>query len=120
VNSANPGTLVTKYKQIAAAGKQLLRTDIPQEILPAFIDLGLKVKNASVSNINLNASKNFPTGRNPNYTAMRELVQKATQPKATKPSTPSTTTKPGKKTSTPPAGATQNLADACAYHPTGQ
>jgi LCP family protein required for cell wall assembly len=123
VNSANPGTLVTKYKQIAAAGKQLLRTDIPQEILPAFIDLGLKVKNASVSNVNLDANKNFPTGKNPNYTAMRELVQKAIQPKATKPSTsstPSTTTKPGKKTSTPPAGATQNLADACAYHPTGQ
>jgi LCP family protein required for cell wall assembly len=126
VASANPTTLVTKYQQIAAAGKQLLRTDIPQEILPAFIELGLKVKNASVSNVDLDRNKNFPTGRNPDYTAMREIVQKAIQPKTTKPGTststgkPSTTPKPGKKTSTPPAGATQNLADACAYHPTGQ
>jgi LCP family protein required for cell wall assembly len=128
VNSANPATLVTKYQQIAAASKKLLRTDIPQEILPAFIGLGLKVKNASVSNVDLNRSKNFPTGKNPNYEAMRAIVQKAIQPKTTKPvastssSTPSTTKQPGAKNSRPrktPAGATENLANACAYHPTG-
>ncbi|WP_427885463.1 LCP family protein [Kribbella sp. GL6] len=37
VSSANPATLVTKYQQIAAASQQMLRTDIPQELLPAFI-----------------------------------------------------------------------------------
>jgi LCP family protein required for cell wall assembly len=125
VNSANPGTLVTKYQQIAAASKQLLRTDIPQEILPALIALGLKVKRGKVSNVDLNSSKNFPTGRNPNYEAMRAIVQRAIQPRPTKPvaSTPSTTKKPGKKTTATPtkaaAGATQNLTDACAYNPTG-
>jgi LCP family protein required for cell wall assembly len=127
VNSANPATLVTKYQAIASASKQLLRTDIPQEILPAFIELGLKVKNASVSNVDLDKSKNFPTGQNPDYEAMREIVQKAIQSKATKPvaSTPSTkpststTKKPGSKASTPkpPAGTPQNLNDACAYNP---
>ena len=127
VNSANPKALVTKYQAIASASKQLLRTDIPQEILPAFIELGLKVKNASVSNVDLDKSKNFPTGKNPDYEAMREIVQKAIEPK-TKPiaSTPSktpsstTTKKPGKQTSTPPkpeAGTPQNLNDACAYDP---
>ena len=44
VNSANPQTLVSKYQQIAAAGKQLLRTDIPQEILGDFITLGLNYR----------------------------------------------------------------------------
>ncbi|MDX6281002.1 MAG: polyisoprenyl-teichoic acid--peptidoglycan teichoic acid transferase [Kribbellaceae bacterium] len=123
VNSASPAALVTSYNQIAAAGKQLLRTDIPGDILGSFIELGLKVKNANVTNVDLDKSKNFPTGQNPNYEAMRELVQKAIQPK-TKPvaSTPSTSTtkKPGKKTTTakPPAGQPQNLADACAYDPT--
>jgi LCP family protein required for cell wall assembly len=126
VNSANPAALVANYKQIAAAGKQLLRTDIPSDILADFIELGLKVKNANVTNVDLDKSKNFPTGQNPNYEAMRELVQQAIQPKtkpvastpSSKPST-STTKKPGKKTSTkPPAGQPQNLADACAYDPT--
>jgi LCP family protein required for cell wall assembly len=125
VNSANPTALVTKYKEIASAGKQLLRTDIPQEILPAFIELGIKVKSAKVSNVDLDKNKNFPTGKNPDYQAMREIVRKAiepqTQPVASTPST-GTTKKPttGKSSSkpTPPPGGTQDLSDACAYHPT--
>ncbi|TCO47880.1 LytR family transcriptional attenuator [Kribbella antiqua] len=126
VNSVNPATLVTKYKEIASAGKKLLRTDIPQEILPSFIQLGLKVKNANVSNVDLDKSKNFPTGKNPNYEAMRELVQEAitkTKPVASTPSSTATkkpssttTTKKPKASATP--GATQNLNDACAYNPT--
>jgi LCP family protein required for cell wall assembly len=125
VSSANPSTLVTKYQQIASASKQLLSTDIPQEILPAFIDLGLKVKDAKVSNVDLDKDKNFPNGRHPDYAAMREIVAKATRPKTTPvaatPSSP-TTKKPtaGKKTTAtpPPPGGTQDLTDACAYHPT--
>ncbi|MEV8377162.1 LCP family protein [Kribbella sp. NPDC056861] len=128
VNSANPAALVTSYKQIAAAGKQLLRTDIPQEILPAFIELGLKVKNANVANVDLDKSKNFPTGQRPNYEAMRELVKAAIAPKSkpvastpsSKPSTSPTkkpTKKPSATTSKPPAGQPQNLNDACAYDP---
>jgi LCP family protein required for cell wall assembly len=128
VNSVNPATLVTKYQQIAAAGKQVLRTDIPGDILGSFIELGLKVKNAKVTNVDLDKNKNFPTGKNPDYEAMRVLVQNAINPK-TKPvaSTPSTTTtkKPSsgtstKKPSTKPSvtpGATENLNDACAYNP---
>ncbi len=129
VNSVNPATLVTKYQQIASAGKQLLRTDIPLDILGAFTQLALKVKNAKVTNIDLDKNKNFPTGKNPDYEAMREIIQKAITP-STKPvaSTPSSTAtkKPSsssttKKPSTPkPAvtpGAAENLSDACAYNP---
>jgi LCP family protein required for cell wall assembly len=127
VNSVNPATLVTKYQQIASAGKQLLRTDIPQEILGAFVQLGLKVKNAKVTNIDLDKNKNFPTGKNPDYTAMQEIIQKAltaqTNPvastvKPTKKPTAGTSTKkptPAKTTATP--GAAENLNDACAYNP---
>jgi LCP family protein required for cell wall assembly len=127
VSSVNPATLVTKYQQIASAGKQVLRTDIPQEILPAFIQLGLKVKGAKVTNVDLDKSKNYPNGRNPDYTAMQEIIQKAIAPK-TEPaaSTPSTTTTkkpssgPTKKATPKPAvtpGTAQNLNDACAYNP---
>ncbi|TCC40241.1 LCP family protein [Kribbella speibonae] len=131
VNSASPQALVTSYQQIAKAGKQLLRTDIPQEILPAFIQLGLKVKNAKVANIDLDKDKNFPSGKNPDYEAMREIIQKAISPKtAPVASTPTATKKPTtaptsgstKRPTTPPKttatpGAAENLNDACAYNP---
>ncbi|MFI5691786.1 LCP family protein [Kribbella sp. NPDC051586] len=129
VSSANPQALVTSYQQIAKAGKQLLRTDIPLDILPAFTQLALKVKNAKVSNIDLDKSKNFPTGQNPNYSAMREIIQKAlsaqTKPvastptvKPTKRPTSGTTKKPTPTKTTPTTpGTAENLNDACAYNP---
>jgi anionic cell wall polymer biosynthesis LytR-Cps2A-Psr (LCP) family protein len=123
VSSADPATLLTKYQQIASASKQLLKTDIPQEILPAFVELGLKVKSAKVSNVDLDKAKNYPNGRNPDYEAMRQIVAKAIRPKTSPvPASPSTSTtkKPttSKTASTPAPGGTQDLSDACAYHPT--
>jgi LCP family protein required for cell wall assembly len=122
VSSANPGTLVTKYQQIASASKKLLQTDIPQEILPAFIELGLKVKSAKVTNVDLDKKKNYPSGQHPDYEAMAQIVQNAIankKPVATTTGTP--THKPsGGKSNTPakpPAGGTEDLNDACAYHP---
>jgi polyisoprenyl-teichoic acid--peptidoglycan teichoic acid transferase len=116
VDAADPGTLVTKYQAIAKAGKQLLRTDIPQELLPALVELGLKVKNATVSNVDLHKGKNFPSGRNPNYPAIRKLVAAAISGKApAAPITPSS-----KPTTKATPGAQQNLEDACAYHPSQQ
>ncbi|GAA3084454.1 hypothetical protein GCM10010530_08020 [Kribbella aluminosa] len=122
VNSADPATLVTKYQQIAAAGKEMLRTDIPQELLSALVQLGLKVKKANVTNIDLNSAKNFPSGKNPNYSGMREIIRNAlsahpatTTPATRKPATHKTTPKP---TTTTTPGTAQNLNDACAYHPT--
>lgn len=84
----------------------MLRTDIPQELLPALVQLGLKVKKAGVSNIDLDSAKNFPTGRDPNYAAMRTIVQNALAPQPHR----------SARTSKRPA-TTQNLNDACAYHP---
>ena len=109
VNSVNPATLVTKYQQIASAGKQVLRTDIPQEILGAFIQFGLKVKGARSPTSTWTRTRTSRPARTRTTTAMREIIQKAIEPK-TKPvaSTPSTTTtkkpssrstkKPGKPT----------------------
>jgi polyisoprenyl-teichoic acid--peptidoglycan teichoic acid transferase len=115
VNAADPATLVTKYQAIARAGKELLRTDIPQELLPALVELGLKVKQATVSNVDLHSDKNFPSGRNPNYAAIRKLVAAAIDP-----ATPVPSSAPTSKPATPTPGTQQNLEDACAYHPNPQ
>ena len=131
VHSADPKTLVTKYQAIAKAGKKLLRTDIPQEVLPAFVELGLKVKNAAVSNVDLNKKQNFPNGRHPDYEAIAEIVATATKtkpkeasatPRPSESPSASPTKKPSRKptkkpTPTTTPGGQENLADTCAYHP---
>jgi LCP family protein required for cell wall assembly len=129
VDAADPQTLVTKYKAIAKAGQHLLRTDIPQELLPALVQLALKVKSGTVSNVNLDVSKLRLKYLHPDYEGLAETVKKAletpvtptTSVTPTTPVTPKTTRKPTAPPTTPttPTGPTQNLADACAYHPTG-
>jgi LCP family protein required for cell wall assembly len=125
VDAADPATLVTKYQAIAKAGKHLLRTDIPQELLPALVQLGLRMKGATVSNVSLDPAKLRLKYLHPDYAGLRATVAKALAPEpAGTPSSTPTTAKttpikpatPGKAATPPP---TENLADACAYHPTG-
>jgi LCP family protein required for cell wall assembly len=123
VDAADPGTLVTKYQAIAKAGKDLLRTDIPQELLPALVQLALKVKSATVSNVFLDVAKLRLKYLHPDYEGLRETVAVALdqEPVATPstPTTPSTkTTTPGKATNASPPPV-QDLKDACAYNPSG-
>ncbi|MFF1821682.1 LCP family protein [Kribbella sp. NPDC058245] len=123
VAAGDPATLITKYKAIAKAGQHLLRTDIPQELLPALVQLAVKVKAGTVSNINLDVSKLKMKYLHPDYDGMREAIEKALEqpappaapPSKTPPKTPKTPSG-GTKTIPPP---TQNLADACAYQPDG-
>jgi LCP family protein required for cell wall assembly len=123
VDAADPRTLVTKYQAIAKAGQHLLRTDIPQELLPALVQLAFKVKSATVSNVYVDASKLRLKYLHPDYAGLRETVEKALS-KPAPGSTPTTTTpkpttpRPKPTTATSPA-PTQNLDDACAYHPNG-
>jgi LCP family protein required for cell wall assembly len=124
VDAADPATLVTKYQAIAKAGKHLLRTDIPQELLPALVQLGLKVKSGTVSNVYLDVSKLKLKYLHPDYEGLREAVQKALESKPSDAAaTPTKSATPGKSTTTPGKSATpppnQNLNDACAYHPSG-
>jgi LCP family protein required for cell wall assembly len=125
VDAADPQTLVTKYKAIAKAGQHLLRTDIPQELLPALVELALNVKSATVSNVTLDPEKLRLKYLHPDYGALRDTVEKALESDPapavtpTTPPTQSTTRKPTTTTTPPPAGPTQNLVDACAYNPNG-
>ena len=130
VDAADPRTLATKYQAIAKAGKNLLRTDIPQELLPALIQLGRKVKAGTVSNVSLDVSKLKLKYLHPDYEGLRATVAAALAPQeqpttptatpTTAPSTksPKTLARPGTGKTTPPA-PTEDLANACAYHPEG-
>ena len=128
VDAADPATVVTKYQSIARAGQHLLRTDIPQELLPALVQLALRVKTATVSNVELDSSRLRLKRLHPDYVGLRKTVAQALAP--TKQPTAGTTTGPGTKRTpgttvspgrgTPSPTPTQDLRDACAYHPTGK
>ena len=40
IEAADPVTLLRRYQDLAEAGKEIVRTDIPKKLLPAFVNLG--------------------------------------------------------------------------------
>lgn len=119
VERATPQNVLANYQAIAHAGEQLIRTDIPPDLLGDFVTLGQRVKTGKITNIDLDKKKNYPNGRNPDYAAMRVLIQKALNPTTTKPAKPrTTTTAPTRRpTSTKPTTTPGDLTSECAYNP---
>ncbi len=100
---ANPLNLLRNYQAVANAGKELVRTDIPRELLPAFVDLGLKVKERPLKSVVFRLSDSFNPG-DPDFAYVHDTVAKALAPHA-------------HHAHRPPAE--QDSVDACAYHPVG-
>ena len=100
---ANPLNLLRNYQAVANAGKELVRTDIPRELLPAFVDLGLKVKERPLKSVVFRRSDSFNPG-DPDFAYVHDTVAKALAPHA-------------HHAHRPPAE--QDSVDACAYHPVG-
>ena len=53
IDEADPATMLTRYESLAAATKDIVRTDIPADLFPAFAELGLKVKNRPIETLSL-------------------------------------------------------------------
>ena len=126
VEEAKPLTLLRRYQALAAAGKAIVRTDIPSKLLPAFVDLALRVKEADVRSVAFVASDKFVPG-NPDFAWLHEAVDRALsgpaprdrdrdrpKPSPTDPSSPSPSPTPS-----PDPGQAVEVADSCAYHPEG-
>ncbi|AGW40694.1 hypothetical protein O159_04980 [Leifsonia xyli subsp. cynodontis DSM 46306] len=79
-----PANIVAKFQDIAKAGKQVMKTDIPQSMLGYFVDLGMKTKAQKVDQLELVPPTIDP--ENPDYTQIRRLVQQAVAPATPKPS----------------------------------
>jgi LCP family protein required for cell wall assembly len=71
----DPATVLTHFKDIAGAGKQLLQTDIPNGMIGTYIDLAIKAKKLGIQKLELVP----PTIDvvHPNFPAIRAMVQKA-------------------------------------------
>ena len=79
IDEAKPLTLVRRYESLAAAGKEVVRTDVPAELLPAFVDLGLLVKDARLRSIAFVSSDAFVPG-DPDYEWLQGAVRRAIRP----------------------------------------
>ncbi len=125
IKQANPANMLARYEDVAKAGQQIVRTDMPQEVLPLMVDLSLRVKDGSVRSIVFRHGEAGFRSPNPDFDRMRQRVAvaigEAGRPVSRKPSAPKTTKKPspsGSATSARPrATESEDVADSCAYNP---
>ncbi|MGI8576362.1 MAG: LCP family protein [Nocardioidaceae bacterium] len=101
IQQANPQNVLLRYEQIAKAGSKIVTTDLPRGLLPALVDLGLKIKDASVHSVVFQPSAQFNPA-DPDIAYMRSVVQKALNPSPAKHQKPK---------------IIQSPQNACAYHP---
>ena len=127
IDEAKPLTLLRRYQELASAGKKIVRSDIPSALLPAFVDLALKMKGSSVRSVVFRTSDKFFSG-DPDFAWMQHVVHKALRPprhhrQAPSPgSSPSASGSPGSPSSSPSPdpGAPEDPTDTCAYHPSAE
>ncbi|HYI57964.1 MAG TPA: LCP family protein [Microlunatus sp.] len=126
IKQANPANMLARYEEIAKAGKEIVKTDMPQEVLPLMVDLSLRVKDGNVRSIVFKHGVDGFSSPNPDFSMMRKRVKTAIgETKKEKPSPSPTTTKKAKKAkeSTAPKSdddgdkASDDIEDSCAYQP---
>jgi polyisoprenyl-teichoic acid--peptidoglycan teichoic acid transferase len=115
IAQANPTNMLRRYIGIAQATKDILRTDIPKDMLKPFVDLALEVKDAKVRSVVFKYTydlspddPNYFNPGDPDYQWMHRTVAKAIgdAPGGTKPH--------HKK-----KDVAEEAKDACAYNPVG-
>lgn len=79
----NPGNVLSKFQAVAAAGAQVVRTDIPQSMLGYFVDLASKTKELPVTRVALVPPEIDP--EEPDWEYARQLVSTAVTPPTEEP-----------------------------------
>ena len=105
IDEADPFNVLRRYQDLAKAGEEILRTDVPRGLMPAFVDLALKVKEKKTRSMAFVSSDRFFSG-DPDFTWMQSAVAKALAPH------------PGGGPRDDP-GTAVKTDDACGYHPEG-
>lgn len=134
IEAADPVTLLTRYQALARAGKEIVSTDIPRKLAPAFVDLALRVKSGRVKSVVFRNTEQFFSG-DPDYDYVRSVVATSLNPPEPKPSGPGVRSVEQDQTPTPfdPSAsaspeaddaqeiqAPDDAADVCAYNPTDE
>lgn len=130
IKQANPANLLSRYEAIAKAGKNIVTTDMPQEVLPMMVDLSLRVKDGNVRSIVFKNGVAGFSSPNPDFTVMRQRVKtalgetKKSTPKASSSKSAGTSSSPSEVPtssasipSTTPTAESEDVADSCAWDP---
>jgi LCP family protein required for cell wall assembly len=133
VRQADMATILTRYEAIAAAGSQLVRTDLPATMLPALLELALRVRDGSLTGMQFTSGENGFRSANPDFELMAErfaeaIAASSAPAPAPDPSTSASPLDPNQPdpgpvdpapTTSAPANMsdTQDMADFCAYNP---
>jgi LCP family protein required for cell wall assembly len=113
IKQANPSNMLARYEDVAKAGKQLVYTDIPQEVLPLMVDLSLRVKDGNVRSVVFKSGVAGFHSSSPDFKLMRSRVKAALS--ETKNPKSSKSTK--KKASASASPQSEDVNDSCAYDP---
>ncbi|MFC0626699.1 LCP family protein [Kribbella deserti] len=120
LNQLEPRTVLTKFQGIAAASKQVVKTDIPSSHLGTFVDLALDSKKLKVSSFSpvppliKTGNPDFPLIRTKvaQAIARSEALDKAAEDGSDqKTTTPKSTAKPSKKPTSTPTKSTPDVDD---------
>lgn len=121
IRQANPANVLSRYEDIAKAGKQIVQTDMPQEVLPLIVDLSLRVKEGNVRSIVFKNGVSGFVSANPNFDQMRRRVKVAFGETKKLKSTATPTPRPGgtatKKPSSQPDTESEDVDASCAWQP---
>jgi polyisoprenyl-teichoic acid--peptidoglycan teichoic acid transferase len=80
----NPANVLSKFQEIAAAGSQVVKTDIPQGMLGYFVDLASKTKELPITDLELTPTNDVDP-EEPDYEYIRQLVSAAVFPPTEEP-----------------------------------
>ena len=127
IKQANPANMLARYEDVAKAGKEIVRTDMPQEVLPLMVDLSLRVKDGNVRSIVFKHGEDGFLSYDPDFGRMRQRVKVALgeakaggpRPSASK-STASSAAPTAGGESTPAkteAPVSEDVTDSCAFDP---
>jgi polyisoprenyl-teichoic acid--peptidoglycan teichoic acid transferase len=111
IKQANPTNMLARYEDVVKAGKQLVHTDMPREVLPLMVDLSLRVKDAKVRSIVFKHGVAGFYSNDPDFSRMRKRVKVALSESKT------STAKESTKKSSARAPQSEDVNDTCAYDP---
>ncbi|MGH3425030.1 MAG: LCP family protein, partial [Nocardioidaceae bacterium] len=117
IDEANPLTLLRRYQALAEAGKKIVRTDIPQDMLKPFVELGLEVKDGHFKSVVFRPSEHFQPA-DPDYDWLHKAVQKALG-NAPESKHGKKHDKPSESPSPTRSPSSEAPNDPCGYHPVG-
>jgi polyisoprenyl-teichoic acid--peptidoglycan teichoic acid transferase len=121
IRQANPANVLTRYEDIAKAGEQIVKTDMPQEVLPLIVDLSLRVKDGNVRSIVFKNGVNGFSTVDPDWAQVHRRVKVAFGETKNIKSTPAESKPDGTGTKKSDSGQAETESEdvnaSCAFHP---